>query len=80
MIDGRNKPLIIEIKDSELSCYYGQFENPSVLCKLKSDVLNSLVSGRISFQRAFMSGQMQVRGDFKILRLLDQVFDFGSAE
>ncbi len=80
MIDGRSKPLIIEIKDSELSCYYGQIDNPSVLCKLKSDVLNNLVSGRISFQRAFMSGQMQVKGDFRILRLLDQVFDFGAGE
>ena len=32
--------------------------------------------GRMSFQRAFMAGDMKMKGDFKILRTLDQVFVF----
>lgn len=80
LVKERKKPLIIEIKESELNCFYGNLENPDVLCKLSSEVMNHIISGRMTFQRAFMSGEMQVKGDFRILRLLDQVFDFGSEE
>lgn len=80
LIKDRKKPLVIDIKESQLNCFYGNFENPDVLCKLDSDVMNRVVSGRMTFQRAFMSGEMQVKGDFRILRLLDQVFDFDSKE
>ncbi len=80
VINERKKPLVIEIKESVLSCFYGNYENPDVLCKLNSDIMSHIISGRMSFQRAFMSGEMQVKGDFRVLRLLDQVFDFGSGE
>lgn len=80
MIKERKKSLIIEIKDSELNCFYGNYENPDVLCKLTLEVINKILSGQMTFQRAFMSGEMQVKGDFRILRLLDQVFDFSQEE
>ena len=47
-----------------------------MLCKLDADIMEQIIGGRITFQRAFMSGQMQVKGDFRLLRMLDQVFDF----
>lgn len=80
LIKERKKPLVIDIKESVLNCFYGNYENPDVLCKLDSEVMSHIISGRMSFQRAFMSGEMQVKGDFRILRLLDQVFEFGSEE
>ena len=80
MIKERKKPLIVEIAESELNCYYGNMENPDVLCKMDADIMEQIISGRITFQRAFMSGQMQVKGDFRLLRMLDQVFIFESEE
>ncbi len=80
MIKERKKPLVLEIVESELNCYYGNLESPDVLCKLDADIVEQILGGRITFQRAFMSGQMQVKGDFRLLRMLDQVFDFAKEE
>jgi multimeric flavodoxin WrbA/putative sterol carrier protein len=75
-IKERKKPLILDIKGTELNCYYGNHDDPEVLCKITDDVINRIVSGQMSFQRAFMSGDMQVKGDFRRLRMLDQMFAF----
>ena len=76
IIKERKKPLIIEIINSELNCYYGNMDNPEVVCKLTSDVMNHIIAARMTFQRAFMYGDMQVKGEFRVLRMLDQVFTF----
>ena len=76
MIEDRKKPLIVEIVDSRLKCYYGNLDSPDILCKVKPEVLEHIIDGQMSFQRAFMTGDMQVKGDFRILLLLDQVFTF----
>ena len=76
MIEERKKSLILEIKNSVLNCFYGNMENPDILCKLTSQVMDNIISGHVSFQRAFMTGDMQVKGDFRILLMLDQMFAF----
>lgn len=75
-IKERKKPLIIEIKNKDLNCYYGNVDEVDVNCKLTGEMMNKIISGNVTFQRAFMSGEMQVKGDFKILRQLDQMFVF----
>lgn len=76
MIEDRKKSLILEIKNSVLNCFYGNMDNPDILCKLTPQVMDNIISGHISFQRAFMTGDMQVKGDFRILLMLDQMFTF----
>ena len=76
VIGDRKKPLIVDIKDSDLNVYYGNFDNAEVVCKLSSEVLENIIAGRKTFQRAFMSGDMKVKGDFRVLRMLDQIFGF----
>lgn len=76
MIKERKKALIIDIKEGLLNCYYGNPEDVDVLIKLDTAVMEDIIAGRMSFQRAFMSGQMQVKGDFRLLRMLDQMFVF----
>ena len=39
-------------------------------------VLESIVEGRMTFQRAFMTGEMTAKGNFKTLRMLDTMFNF----
>ena len=72
--------MIVEIEDSELNCYYGNHDDPQVKCKVTMEVMNHIVAGQMSFQRAFMSGEMQVKGDFRMLRMLDQIFTFSKEE
>ncbi|MBO5373518.1 MAG: SCP2 sterol-binding domain-containing protein [Lachnospiraceae bacterium] len=76
VIDGEQKPLYLSVRNDKMTCYYGNEENYDVYIKLSTDVMNGIVNGRITFQRAFMTGEMTAKGNFKILRMLDTVFDF----
>lgn len=72
----RKKPLIVDVKNKMLNCYYGNADSPDVYCKLTSEVMNRIISGKETFQRAFMSGDMHVKGNFALLRKLDEMFIF----
>lgn len=76
MIDERNKPLTVHVTGEEVNCFYGQDGNVDVYAKLTHDVMNNIVSGRMTFQRAFMTGEMTAKGNFKTLRMLDSIFVF----
>ena len=76
IIEGRKKPLFLEVNEGELTIHYGQEENIDVYAKLKPEVMDSIVDGRMTFQRAFMTGEMTAKGNFKILRMLDTMFNF----
>ena len=76
MIEGKDKPLCVEVKDENLEIHYGQEDNIDVYAKLSPDVLEGVISGRMTFQRAFMTGEMTAKGNFKILRTLDAAFNF----
>ena len=43
---------------------------------LSMEIMQSIVEGRMTFQRAFMTGDMTAKGNFKTLRTLDQIFPF----
>lgn len=75
-IEGRKKHLILRVFNAEFSCEYGELENADMDIQIENSVMNEIVSGRMTFQRAFMGGSMKMRGDFKILRTLDQLFHF----
>ncbi len=74
--DDKEDSLIIDIKDKSLNCYFGQAEHADVIGKLSMEVLENIMEGRMTFQRAFMSGDMTAKGNFKTLRMLDVNFVF----
>lgn len=76
MIEGKKKPLFIGIDEEEINCHYGQEENIDVYVKLNQEILNHLIQGRMTFQRAFSVGDMTAKGNFKTLRMLDEIFSF----
>ena len=71
------KPLAVIIKGEELDVHYGNTEKPTVICRINQDKLMNITAGAETFQRAFMTGDMQVKGEFKTLRMLDSLFHFG---
>lgn len=75
-IEGRKKNLILQIENSQFTCKYGELEDADMDIQVDNSVMNEIVNGRMTFQRAFMGGSMKMKGDFKILRTLDQLFDF----
>ncbi len=75
-IDGKEDSLIIDIKNTSLNCYFGQTEHADVIGRMSIDVLDNIIEGRMTFQRAFMAGDMTAKGNFKTLRMLDNKFVF----
>ena len=76
MIEGKKQPLFLYVREDEMNCYYGREENIDVYAKLSPEVMDSIVNGRMTFQRAFMTGVMTAKGNFKTLRMLDTIFEF----
>ena len=73
--DGK-QPLIIKIQNDSLYCTYENVSDADVEMSMDQKVLEEILAGRMTFQRAFMSGAMKMRGDFGVLRNLDQLFVF----
>lgn len=72
----KKKPLFVEVNQDELTIHYGQEENIDIYAKLSPEVMEGIIAGRMTFQRAFMTGEMTAKGNFKILRMLDTLFNF----
>ena len=71
-----SRNIIIEVNESELKCYYGDLKETDVASRTTSEVLNNIVAGKITFQKAFMSGELAAKGNFKTLRMFDTIFQF----
>ena len=76
IIEGKKKPLCLQIHDGELVCHYGQQEHTDVYVKVAPETLGAIIGGRMTFQRAFMTGEMSAKGNFKPLRQPDELFIF----
>lgn len=77
VIEDKKQPLLIKVDHTELECGFQDEGEGDVLISTEMDTLTEIIHGRMTFQRAFMSaGGMKVKGDFKSLRMLDQLFIF----
>lgn len=75
-ITDKEEMLSIEVEEDRLTINDAAEETGDVILRVASNVLNRITMGEITFQRAFMSGEMKVKGDFITLRTLDQIFRF----
>lgn len=76
VITDRNRSLYIDVDNDNLVVKYDKCDSPDVLAKMKHSVLYDIVEGRMTFQKAFMTGEMTTKGNFKTLRMLDSLFYF----
>lgn len=75
-ISDMNKSLVIEINGNNIKCDYGEKPDADVVATTTREILNKIVRGRTTFQGAFMAGNLSAKGNFKMLRTFDQVFQF----
>ena len=75
-IEGKRKPLVIEVNGPECRYHYGSADDADVEIQMNRETMDDIIYARMTFQRAFMGGSMKMKGDFKILRTLDQIFMF----
>lgn len=71
-----NKNLIVDVKADQLTCYYGEKEDADIIAKTTTAVLDSMLAGEMSMQKAFMTGGLTAKGNFKTLRSFDTIFNF----
>ncbi|MCH5249770.1 MAG: SCP2 sterol-binding domain-containing protein [Lachnospiraceae bacterium] len=76
VIEEKKKPIIIEVNGAHINCFYGDGDDCDVEMQMSQESMKEIVSGMANFQRSFMAGDMKMKGDFKILGTLDQIFIF----
>ncbi|MCR4695522.1 MAG: SCP2 sterol-binding domain-containing protein [Pseudobutyrivibrio sp.] len=76
MIEGKDKPLYLGVNGDQIDCHYGKEEGIDVYMKMAANIMDNIVAGRETFQRAFSVGDMTAKGNFRTLRALDEIFSF----
>lgn len=76
IISDKSKNVNITVDGHEVDIKVGERQESEVIGKLKQSTFDDIVNGRLTFQRAFMSGEMTAKGNFKTLRMLDEIFLF----
>ena len=72
------KPIVIDVANSKCDCRVADEEGCDVVLSADQRTLEDILGGRMTFQRGFMAGSVKMKGDFKLLRSLDQLFDLMS--
>ena len=76
-MDSKSMPLYLRVDGRQCECDFAPDEDADVTIATDVGTIKEIVKGNMSFQQAFMSeGRAKVKGDFKMLRLLDQLFVF----
>lgn len=75
-ISEKPRKLIITVKGPKLEVFYGMVDKADVEMQLTRTGMEEIINGRMTFQRAFMTGA-RTKGDFTAMRMLDQLFQFG---
>lgn len=70
------RDLIIKVANAKLDIYYGTNEYGDVKLEMNPEILEQIIKGENSFQRMFMNGKMTSKGDFNLMRALDNIFPF----
>ena len=73
--NSRLKPIVIDIDGGKCDCRTGNAEDCDVVVTTDEKGFDDIIGGRMTFQRAFMAGSIKLKGDFKLLRSMDQLFD-----
>lgn len=75
-VEGTGQVVVLQVNGRELNCLSEWSGRVDVEAQITAEAMNEIMAGRMTFQRAFMGGDMKMKGDFKILRTLDEIFVF----
>lgn len=71
-----NGGYFISVQDDQLKVEYGPGKEAEVEMTAQGGIIDEITGGRMSFNRAFMSGSLKMKGNFKTMRILDTLFVF----
>ena len=74
--DKKNESFILDFKSAKLKSRFGTDQNADVIMNCNHDIMKKITEGRLTVQRAFMTGEIKAKGNFTLLYKLDQLFAF----
>lgn len=74
--DSSQDNTVIELFQKEIKAFYGQMTQVKVTLSGKKAVLMKVFEGKLTMQRAFMTGEVKAKGDFTIVYKFDELFHF----
>lgn len=75
-LEGKQDVLQLQVDQNSLVCASEEVKKTDIEMTMPEEVLKEIVGGRETFQKAFMTGDMKMKGDFSQFRLLDELFPF----
>lgn len=75
-ITDRNKSFYVRVVNGKPEYGKGSSQDPGIGVKMSKDTFDNIVNGRMTFQRAFMTGEITANGDMKNIRKFDELFHF----
>ncbi|MBP3543391.1 MAG: SCP2 sterol-binding domain-containing protein [Lachnospiraceae bacterium] len=76
-LEDKNRTILLECKNGKLNCQYTEEASQAeVSARLSSRVLEDIIAGKTTFQASFMKGDMAAKGDFALIRRMDEIFRF----
>ncbi len=78
-IEGNHNPLTLDVAGKKLTVKYGKADHVNVYARISPGVMDRIVGGRETFQRAFGVGDMTAKGNLRQLNMLDRIFPFSES-
>lgn len=75
-INDKNKNFVMDIKTKKINTSYGNVDDHTIVLNLDDVILQKILDGKMTIQRAFMTGEIKAKGDFTVLYKLDALFNF----
>jgi putative sterol carrier protein len=75
-LDGKTEIIQIQIHQNEILISQEETKKPDIDITMTQSILQEIVHGHKTFQKAFMTGDIKMKGDFTLFRLLDELFVF----
>ncbi len=74
--DRSSENFVLEFIGATLKANFGKQPKADVVMSSNFDVLSKITEGKLTVQRAFMTGEIKAKGNFTLLYKLDQLFAF----
>lgn len=71
-----NFDAFVKVNGIECRCYEGSSSTADVTIITNDDILSEILLGKVTTQKAFMTGQVKVRGNFTLLSKFDTLFKY----
>lgn len=74
--ENAGKNFVMDIKTKKINTSFGNVDDCTIVINLDEVVLHKIIEGKMTIQRAFLTGEIKAKGDFTVLYKLDALFNF----